>query len=244
MKKLFLFLFLSCLAFGASFSMSEYRTGLLSTEGGTGVISDDERIMVGSSGVVIRSFANGLKSIIARAVVDSKADGYANIHFEVYSALKQKSLPLPNFTPQSGDEIVLNYLYDRSLIIAPNAEVYNQIVEAFPNISFVHPDLVGAQLSVDYKPNPSQDDFRKACALNVAGLIFIALDNEAMFVDCGSFKPLKRFKSGQIANYHLPFYTRVRDIDTVFWNLDAEYINNYDKYYRFLIDEQNNGEQK
>lgn len=238
MKKLLLTMIFSAFALGASFSMPEFRTSLISTDGNTGIISDSPNIIVGSSGVVMRTFGNGLKSIIARAVVDKKDGNTADIHFEVYSQLKQKALPVPNYTPENGDEIVLNYLYDRALIIAPNAEVYNQVVNAFKNITFVHPDLVGAMLSINYKPNPSQDDFRRACALNAAGVIFIALEGEAMFVDCGSFAKLKTFKSGKIAEYHLPFYTRVKDINTVFWKLDSEHINNYDKYYRFLLDEQ------
>ncbi|MCI7023416.1 MAG: plasminogen-binding N-terminal domain-containing protein [Campylobacter sp.] len=240
MKKVFLTMILAVFSAAASFSMSEYRTHLMSVNEDIGVIADSPSIVRGSSGVVLRSFGNGLKSIIARAVVDSKHTSTANVRFEVYSALKQSSLPVPNFTPQAGDEVVLNYLYDRSLIIAPNAEVYNQVVEVFSNITFVHPDLVGAMLSMDYKPNPSQDDFRRACALNAAGLIFIALDGKSMFVDCGSFSILKSFKSGQIAQYHLPFYTRVRDINTVFWKLDSEHINNYDKYYRFLLNTDEN----
>lgn len=235
MKKIFFSLFFATALFGASFSMSEYRTGLLSVDAGSGNIQDSPNIMVGSSGIVMRNFGNGLKSIIARAVVDSKSGDYAQIHFEVYSGLKQSALPLPNYTPEPGDEIVLNYLYDRALIIAPNADIYNQIVTAFPNITFIHPDLVGAQLSIDYKPNPSQDDLRRACAANVAGLLFLALEGEAMFMDCGSFVPLKRFKSGAVAQYNLPFYTRVRDIKTVFWKLDSEHINNYDKYYKFIF---------
>lgn len=236
MKKLLLSMIIGAFALGASFNMPEYRTALLDSNGSGGYINDSTSIVVGSSGVVMRTFGNGLKTIIARAVVDSKDGVRAGVHFEVYSQLKQKSLPVPNYMPASGDEILLNYLYDRALIIAPNAAVYDQVVAAFPNVTFIHPDLIGAQLSIDYKPNPSQEDFRLACAANIAGVIFIALENEAMFVDCGSFKPLKKFKSGQIAEYHLPFYTRVRDINTIFWKLDGEHINNYDKYYRFLLD--------
>lgn len=230
-------MFIGAFALGASFNMPEFHTTLLDSNGSGGYVNDDPSIVVGSSGIVMRSFGNGLKSIIARVVVDSKDGARARVHFEVYSQLKQKSLPVPNYMPANGDEIVLNYLYDRALIIAPNVEVYEQVLKAFPNISFVHPDLVGAQLSIDYKPNPGQEDFRNACATNIAGVIFIALENEAMFVDCGSFKPLKKFKSGQIAEYHLPFYTRVRDINTIFWKIDGEHINNYDKYYRFLLEE-------
>ena len=47
------------------------------------------------------------------------------MRFEVFDALEQKALPLPGILPKSGDELVLNYLYDRSLIVAPNKEIYS-----------------------------------------------------------------------------------------------------------------------
>lgn len=243
MKKLLLTLIFSAFALCADFELNEYKTYILNDNGnGTATITDDPSIVVGSSGVVMRDFGNGLSSIIARAVVTKKDAGYATVQFEVYSSLAQKALPLPKFMPQSGDSIILNFLYNRALIIAPNAEVYNQIVSAFPNITFVHPDLVAADLNFEYKPNPSKDDFRRSCAKNAAGVIFAALDKEAFFIDCGSFAPLKTFKSGRIASYHLPFYTRVENIDTVFWKPDSGHINNYDKYYRRLIlDEETGG---
>ncbi len=242
MKNLIFALIFFAFAIGAEFNLNEYNTHILKiNDDNTAQINDSAKIVVGSSGVVMRDFGNGLSSIIARAVVSHKQNGYATVRFELYSNLAQKALPLPKFTPKSGDTIVLNFLYNRALIIAPNADVYKQILKAFSNISFIHPDLVAAELSFNYTPNPSKDDFRKSCAKHAAGVIFVALDKEAFFVDCGSFAVLKSFKSGQIASYHLPFYTQVDGIDTVFWKPDSAHINDYDKYYRRLILNQENG---
>ena len=72
MRKVFLTMILAVFSAAASFSMSEYRTHLMSVNEGIGVIADSPSIVKGSSGVVLRTFGNGLKSIIARAVVDSK----------------------------------------------------------------------------------------------------------------------------------------------------------------------------
>jgi len=50
---------------------------------------------------------------------------------------------------------------------------------------------------------------------------------------------LKEFKTGEVEYYQLPFYTRVSDIDTVFWKLNSEHINNYDAHYEKLFEEDN-----
>ena len=77
------------------------------------------------------------------------------------------------------------------------------------------------------------------CAQSAAGLIFIAMDGRSVFADCQSFNVLKEFKSGEVEYYQLPFYTRVSDIDTVFWKLNSEHINNYDAHYEKLFEEDN-----
>ena len=217
--------------------MREYKTPLISVDEGVGTIIDSPSIVTGSSGVVMHRFDNIQSSIIARAVVTQKGGGFAKVRFEVFDALEQKALPLPGILPKSGDELVLNYLYDRSLIVAPNKEIYSEVVGAFKGVTFIHPDIVGSYLSYEYKPNPSRDDFRKMCNQSAAGLIFIAMNNEAVFADCQSFEPLKRFQSGAVKYYQLPFYTRVKDIDTVFWKWGSEQISDFDRHYKALLKE-------
>lgn len=237
MKKFLLFLAAACLSFAAEFSMREYKAPLISVDEGVGTIIDSPSIVTGSSGVVMHRFDNLQSSIIARAVVTQKGGGFAKVRFEVFDALEQKALPLPGILPKSGDELVLNYLYDRSLIVAPNKEIYSEVVGAFKGVTFIHPDIVGSYLSYEYKPNPSRDDFRKMCNQSAAGLIFIAMNNEAVFADCQSFEPLKRFQSGAVKYYQLPFYTRVKDIDTVFWKWGSEQISDFDRHYKALLKE-------
>ena len=237
MKKFLLFLAAACLGFAVEFSMREYKAPLISVDEGIGTIIDSPSIVTGSSGVVMHRFDNLQSSIIARAVVTQKGGGFAKVRFEVFDALEQKALPLPGILPKSGDELVLNYLYDRSLIVAPNKEIYSEVVGAFKGVTFIHPDIVGSYLSYEYKPNPSRDDFRKMCNQSAAGLIFIAMNNEAVFADCQSFEPLKRFQSGAVKYYQLPFYTRVKDIDTVFWKWGSEQISDFDRHYKALLKE-------
>ena len=238
MKKFILAsIFLFNLSFGASFSLNEYKTPLIDVTEGVGTVADSPDIIVGSSGIVMHKFDASKSSIIARAVVTQKGGGFAKVRFEVLDALAQKALPLPGILPKSGDEIILNYLYNRSLIVVPNKEIYAEVTNAFKDITFIHPDIVGSYLSYEYKPNPSRDDFRKMCNQSAAGLIFIAMNNEALFADCQSFEPLKRFQSGAVKYYQLPFYTRVKDIDTVFWKWGSERISDFDRHYKALLKE-------
>ena len=235
MKKIaFLLLAICSLGFAAKFDLKPSYNLILSTNESNATILDNDSFIVGSSGVVMHKLNDGSKTIIARAVVTQKKDGYANLRFEAFNELKQSALPLPTILPQAGDEVILNYMYNRSLIIAPNKEIYDQIIKSFSHITFIHPDIVAAYLSYEYKPNPSKADFRKMCALNATGLILIALDGEALFADCGSFEILQSFKTGEISYYEVPFYTRIKDIKSPFWKFGAK-IKNYDKYYNKLL---------
>ena len=236
-KVVFLLIFLFSTVFSADFTLNEYKAPLVNVENGIGTIVDSPDIVIGSSGVVVHKFDALQKSIIARVSVVSKNNGFAKVRFEVFDSLEQKALPIPGIMPQNNDEVILNFLYDRSLIIVPNKEIYNQVIKAFPKITFIHPDIVGSYLSYEYKPNPSRSDFRKMCSQSAAGLIFIAMNKEAVFADCQSFEILKNFKSGSVSYYQLPFYTRVKNIDTVFWKFDSEQISDFDRHYRALLKE-------
>lgn len=238
MRYLFAFLLSVASVFGASFYMPTYETVLLKVDEneGTGVILDSSSIVVGSSGVISHTFDNGESSIIARAVVESKQDGKAKVRFEVFGMLSQPALPVPGVLPKKGDEVTLNFLYNRALIVVPNENIYSQIVSSFPNINFIHPDIMGAYLNNHSIPNPSRDDFRKMCADNAAGLIFIAMDKQAVFADCGSFEILRSFESASVENYQVPFYSRIYGISPAWWRWDSEYINDYNEHYKFLLD--------
>lgn len=238
MKKILVLLILCVnFIFGADFFMKEVDLTLLDVKDGYGTIADSDDFVVGSSGVVIHSFDSHNESIMARASVVEKNGQTAKIRLELFSMLEQSALPLPGVLPEAGDRVKLNFLYSRSLIVAPNKEIYDEVTNSFTRLTFIHPDIVASYLNYEFKPNPSRDDFRKMCNKNLAGLIFFALENESVFVDCGSFNVIKRFNSGHIGYYNLPFYSRVGKIDTVFWDFSSGQINNYDAYYRSLLKE-------
>lgn len=233
----YLIAFFTTLSFvmAAEFSMPSYQTQIIKVDGGYATIQDSPNIIVGSSGIVMHRFSNNDTSIIARAVVSKKNGVNATIRFEVFGFLAQDALPVPGILPTAGDSVVLNYLYDRALIVAPNKEVYDNIVAAFPNIHFIHPDIIGSKLLMDYKPNPSRDDFRAMCGYNAAGVIFFALDEKGYFVDCGGFNILKEFQTGSISYYNRPFYSNVGPIEDSILTWGSNQINNYNRYYSNIL---------
>lgn len=215
--------------------LAPYTTTLKEVRGGTATVADSQDLVIGSSGIVLHQFDEGKSSIIARASVTGKANGLATLQFEVFDLLEQSAFPLPGLTPKQGDTVILNYLYDRALIVAPNSIVFNEITGHFTDIQWVHPDLVGAYLASEYTPSPDRDTFRKLCQAHSTGIIFFALNFKGYFADCQSFKVLKTLDSGRISSYQLPFYTRITDIESAFWKFGSSQITDYNAHYGNLL---------
>lgn len=236
MKKIFFVVFMVFNFLVASdFGPKQITTTLLSQKNGVGIIADNEEFLIGSSGIVIHKLESGENSIVARCVVTQKDGKNAKIRFERFSSLKQNAYPIPKVSPKKGDEIIINFLYKRALLIAPNKEIYHDIIGDFPKIDFVDSDLAASYLSLKYKPNPSKDDFRKICDKYAAGLVMLATNKKIYALDCGSFKPIKEFPSKEIKSYKLPFFSNIGKIETVIWDFNNDEISNYDKYYEKLI---------
>lgn len=229
------FLILSTQILNAAPLFTEYNTNLLSVDGRFATIKDSPDIFVGSSGIVMHEFDAQHNTIVARVDVIEKKDGIAKVKFNIYKDLAQQAFPLPGLVPQKGDKIILNYLYNRALIVAPNFKIYKEITEHFSDIQWVHPDLMGAYLAKEYKPNPNREDFQKMCALNATALIFFALDYDGYFVDCNNFEVIKKFKGAPIKEVQLPFYTRVPDIESSWFNWGSGTISDYTSHYESLI---------
>lgn len=228
-----IFLFLSSL-FGKGF-FEPYTTTLQSITGNTATITDSNALVIGSSGIIVHKFDEEKSTIIARASVIEKSGDTAKVRFEVFDLLEQSAFPLPGILPQVGDTIMLNYLYDRALIVAPNQAVFEEITKHFDEVTWIHPDIVAAYLATEYKPNPGREEFRQMCRENSAGVIFFALNYNGYLADCQSFKVLKKFESGSISQYQVPFYTRVRGIESAFWKMDSEQISDYNRHYEKLL---------
>ena len=219
----------------AKSTFNEFSTEILEINGRNAVIKSSDDIVVGSSGIVTHTFKNGISTIVARADVIKKDGDKATVRFDVYKLSTQVAFPKPGIVPAIGDKVTLNYLYDRALIVAPNYRVYKEVTKHFSDIDWVHPDIVGAYLAKIFRPNPDKEVFKKVCEVNSVGLIFFALNDYGYFVDCANFTSVKQVKTGHIKKAQVPFYTRVKDIDTSWIKWSSSEITDYNAHYRDVI---------
>lgn len=234
LKFLAFILSLSISLFAVDLNLKPVKTELLKVEDIYGYIKDSSDIKLNSSGVVIQRFQTS-KSIIARASVIAKEKGLAKLKFSVFADLEQEALPLPNVVPQKGDEVVLNFLYDRGLVIAPDEQTYNELVSSFPEIYFTHIDILGAQLIRSSSLAPKRSDFRKFCADNAVGILVFALEDKAKIVDCQDFSELYELAIAKPSSIQVPFYSRIGGYKSNFFDFNSQEVGNYYKYYDALI---------
>ncbi len=234
LKFLTFILSLSIGLFAADLNLKPVKTQLLKVEDIYGYIKDSSDIKLNSSGVVIQRFQTS-KSIIARASVIAKEKGLAKLKFSVFADLEQDALPLPNVVPQKGDEVVLNFLYDRGLVIAPDEQTYNKLVSSFPEIYFTHIDILGAQLIRSSSLAPKRSDFRKFCADNAVGILIFALEDKAKIVDCQDFSELYELAIAKPSSIQVPFYSRIGGYKSNFFDFNSQEVGNYYRYYDALI---------
>ncbi|KAA6226672.1 plasminogen-binding N-terminal domain-containing protein [Campylobacter sp. LR286c] len=234
LKILIFFLCLSTTLF-AEFNLKPTTSTLLKVDDIYGYIKDDSNFIIGSSGVIIHSFGDS-KSIVARARVIQKINGVAKLEFSVFDALEQSALPLPNILPEEGDEVILNFLYDRAVIIAPDEEIYNYIHLNNQELYFTHIDILGAQLIRTSVLSPKRSDFRKFCANNTTGIVIFALQEKAKYVDCQDFVVLYESQIPKTSSIQVPFYSRIGGYKSGILDFTSEQISNFFNYYETLID--------
>lgn len=68
-------------------------------------------------------------TIIARGDVVQKDGTKAVLKLAKFEMLSQGAFPEAGVKPIVGDEVIMNYLYDRALIVVPNANVFRDITK-------------------------------------------------------------------------------------------------------------------
>nr|WP_324253221.1 plasminogen-binding N-terminal domain-containing protein [Campylobacter volucris] len=222
------------IVFSYAKSFDLIQTKLEKIEDIYGYVKDDPKILMHSSGIVVHNIENQ-KTIVARASVIGRENGFVKLQFKVFDMLTQDAMPLPNVLPEVGDKVVLNYLYDRALIIAPDKKVYDYIAQKFSDLYFLHPDLFGAHMIQEYRQTPRRSDFRSFCSKNAVGLLVVALEKKAELVDCQDFEKLQEIEIPQAQSLQIPFYSRITGYKSDIFSLNDESIGNYYIYYEKLI---------
>jgi len=242
LNKLFLVM---CLFLFGSFAeaqsfFKEFKTSVLESNENQIVITDSPEFVVGASGVVSHKFDATHATIIARVDVISKNGTKAILNVAKFEMLAQGAFPDTGVKPAVGDEVTINYLYDRALIIAPNQNVYNEVTKSFNTITWIHPDIIAAYLAKIYRPNPDKEIFRQACYQNAASIIFFGIENKGFFVDCHNFRIVKSIDVKSTGETMLPFYSRInKQIDSSWFNWNSGTIPEYDNYYAYLLGQTN-----
>lgn len=198
-------------------------------------IKDESNIVIGASAIVVKQIKNAT-SIISRASVVAKDGKFAKLELKPFTMLVQKALPELDVKVETGDEVLVNFLYDRALLIAPDEASYKQVVGDLSEIYFMHPDILGAYMVREYKLSPKRTDFSLFCSNNALGLVAFVLKNKVAFVDCQDFtllfeKPL----NAQVAKPQLPFYSNIKSYKKNFFNFAEKRVADYYEYYTQII---------
>ena len=223
MRRLFLLLWLPLALFAATTSQ------ILSTDGKSAKI-ESVTLPVGTSGIVVHSYDEAHRTIVARAILVAPD----TIRFELFDALAQDALPKPLTKPQKGDKVILGYLYERALIIAPNLKTY-QSIAALAKEKLLHPDLFAAELAKRAHKMPDRKDFKDFCNRYALAKLYIAQKSGTDVVDCYSFKKVGSLDvSASGKETKLPFYNRFRRIPGSLFDFFGSDEENYFDYYKKL----------
>jgi len=199
-----------------------------------------DKALVGMNGAVEHWFDK--KHSVALSWIEvTKIEGdVTTLKLRPILALEQSALPSGTWKVQEGDNIIIGYNYQRSLLIAPNRTVYKKVTSYHNDRSWVHPDIFASVLSYSGHPSPLKEDFTYMCRINNIGTVAFMFDKSIITIDCQSFKILKN-KSTSIksAEQQAPFYSRVPNIESNWFGDGNDEIEDYDRYYVDLLAENN-----
>jgi hypothetical protein len=171
-------------------------------------------LVIGQSGIIVHIYNNDKRIIVSNAKVISSNENNSVIEFFEFDDLKQDALPTTKRKVEKGDVLVLNYMYNASLLITPTQNSFQKIRDNFKLNNFIHSDIFAAKLKIENKPYPTKEDFQKFAIEQNLGTIFFALDNKVYIVDTKTFTILESyFVSYENNEAQMPFYTRVEEIE-------------------------------
>jgi len=199
-------------------------------------------LIVGQSGIVVHIFDNDKRLIVSNAKVISSNANSSVIEFFKFDDLKQNAVPTSKREITKNDVLVLNYMYNSSLLIAPNLDSFQAVRDNFKLNNFIHSDIFAARLKVEHNPYPKKDDIQKFAIEQNLGTIFMVIENKVFVIDTKTFTILDSY----LINYEnkeviKPFYTRIEDIEeTIFsWSYFDFFTGkksvSYNDYYKKIL---------
>lgn len=200
-------------------------------------------LVVGSSGIVVHVYDNDKRLIVSNAKVIESNNNNSVVEFFDFNDLKQDAIPTSNRKVQVNDILVLNYMYQSSLVIAPTQDTFKIVRSNFKYNNFLHSDLFAAQLKFDAQPFPSKKDIQNFAIKQNIGTIFIVANKKVHVLDSKTFEKLANYDIPyENEEFPMPFYSRVEEIDSDLFtlNFSIPFISenkpkNYEAYYKNIL---------
>lgn len=219
----------------------EYVTEIKAANEQMVIFESAKNIKVGASGVIMKEINRNSSFIISGFIITKVKNNMATALLKPYNTLNNDNFPTINMKPAKGDMVIVNYLYNRVLAIVPNARVFADMKKKYRDIRWIHPDILSGELVKSADESPAYENFKRTCQNVVANMLFFGIDNNGYFVDCKSFKILKKINIKKYKETMLPYYTRIKDLDGGLLNFGKNNkITNYNNYYNTLLKEKNN----
>ena len=194
-------------------------------------------LKIGQSGIIQHKYKNGNDIIISSAYVVSSNANSSVVKFIPFLDLSQNAIPTSNRVVANDDIFTLNYMYDQSLLIAPNIDTFRTVRSKFTYNNFVHSDIFGAYLKSEYKPLPSRKMIQEFALSQNMGTIFIVIKSDMYVIDSRTFTVLNKQRISNISSKtQMPFYTRVENIESNLFTSDIWSWLNFSFITDFLDD--------
>ncbi|MGB7403907.1 MAG: plasminogen-binding N-terminal domain-containing protein [Arcobacter sp.] len=195
-------------------------------------------LKVGQSGVIQHTYKDGNALIISSAYVESSNSNYSIVKFIPFLDLKQNAIPTSNRVVANDDTFILNFMYDQSLLIAPNIDAFRATRKNFTENNFVHSDIFGAHLKSEYRPLPTQKMIQEFALSQNMGTIFIVIKSNLYILDSRTFTLLNKQMIPNISSKtQMPFYTRIEKIESNIFTSDIWSWLDFSAITKFLNDD-------
>lgn len=187
-------------------------------------------------GVFVLKNVGDNSSIVARGSFVNIDNNIAKFELYTFSDLKQSALPIPVIMPSVDDDVILNNFIDKTILIAPNKEKYENTMIRYNNFDFINPNILAAKIYKDSQLLPTRNDFRDFCKTWAIGSVMIVLKDRISLYECSSLKLITDLEINIDNNSveNLNFYSDVAK------NL-GEKINYFD-YYTKIFNKIKSGE--
>ncbi len=177
------------------------------------------KLPIGMSGIVVHGYGGELKSITA---IIEQTSGGNEAKIIGRDLVSHDNLPAPKTKIQAGDKVIGGYLYDNVLVLAPNADVYNEVTSSYDK-NWIHPDEFALFLSTIKEPTPTKENLKKFAKEYQAGLILIVKKDSIALYDPLSEKIVsKKAFSPKTTYTQAPFYMRLNKIKTGLFGSEYE----------------------